>query len=988
MKKFILLISLFIGFALRMQAQTNVLIYSEDFETGAPGIALNDTGVGTNTGTNMWIINNNYTGTPTYPNTTDESVTSGGNISFAPHSKYLHIYDQPSGISSCNYNPTAASSRFVRITNGFCTLGLTNVKLTFFYLAQGSPTAYAEIYYSINNGPWTSAGTQYSSQTTWQYTIIQNPIFDNKNNVRFGIRWVNNAGSLPGAMSFGIDDIFLTGSFDNFTTNFNVIIDSIQPNPICQNFGMLIFYHLPVPICGNGFFEVQLSNSAGSFTTPTSLGIYMASNSNANGILWPTIPAATAPGSCYKIRIKYYFTDYALNFYSNATPCFEVQVCPNTITTQQPVVTMGGDSVCIGSVIDVPFYSTGVFLPGNNYIIQLSDSTGAFTGNMNILGSKPDTHTYDPLQGSPPGSVSGLINQNNQHIPNGCNYYIRVVSTNPVATGLQWGPFCIKHCDIETNHKLDIKACVNSTTGFDTTVYANIHYFDSSATAAVYNNPNNQFMLEVHSSQTFAVIPPVGGLGSIAASNDTTFHIHVPNATQLNTLGLSPGLYYVRIKATNSNHTWDANGTVIRLTIGAPADNLYIWQDPADSVLCVGDAVYFYPIPYNAGPPMNSTYQWYLNNAAWSTDAAIGILFNGAGVFNVSVRETNYGCPGPLTPNDVSLHVLAPPSPGLIGPIQVCKGDTAYYHITFHPDFYYEWNYSGGAMIDTSNNELYMRFDTAGVYTIDLLVLNKCGQTISHKNVIVYDYPNPTFTVIPPDICTGDSVTINYTGGSPTPLVFSWDLDGGSSSSGGNDPAQHATWSSPGQKWIILVVAAYSCHSKDTNFVNVTQTPIPAFTADSLCMDKPTYFTNNSQGNPASWVWNYGDGSPLDTTLNPSYTFPGSGSFNVTLKVTQGNCVDSLTKAISIEPCILPDLVVPNVFTPNGDGNNDLFKIDGLRYYPKSQLLVFSRWGNIVYKSDDYLNNWDGGNAADGVYYYILSLKNGKSFSGTVTIVR
>ncbi len=1067
MKKIALLFYAFMLIGFCAQAQTNILVYSENFENGAPSVVMNTTDVGSNTGSNMWIINNSYNGAPLYPNTTDESVTVGGTISFAPTSKYLHIYPQPSGITNCSYDPTAASDRFVRITGGMCTRGMSDVKLTFFYLCQGSPTAYGEIYYSVDNGPWTSTGTQYSSQAIWQYTIIQNPAFNNVNSLRFGIRWVNNAGSPPGEMAFGIDDIFVTGFFDNFVTNFNVIIDSVIPNPICQNFNPTIYYHLTVPICGSGFYEVQLSNAAGSFTTPTILDIYMFSNSMMSGTIpWSTIPSNTPPGSCYKIRIHYYFTDYSLNFYSNASPCFVVQQCPNTVSTLQPVVTMSSDSLCVGSVIDVPFYSTGVFLGTNKYIAQLSDSNGLFSGNLNVLGSATNSTTYDPALGSSPGSVSGLVNENNQPIPDGCNYYIRVISTNPAAVGTSWGPFCIKHCDIQTNHTLDIHACLTSTQGYDTTVYANIHFYDSVGNVSIYNPLNNQFMLEVHSSQNFAVIPPLGGLGSITADNDTTLHIHVPNATQLGTLGLQPGLYYLRIVATNSNHPWDVNGSLIRLLIGAPADDLWIWQDPPDSVLCVGDAIYFYPIPYNSGPPMNSTYQWYLNGSLFSSDAAIGILFNGAGNYNLTVQETNYGCPGPVVPNSVSLQVLAPPSVAIIGLSQVCLGDTLYYHVTFHPNYYYSWTVSGGQIIDTANNELYVLFDTEGVYTIDLLVLNQCGQAIGHRNIIVTAHPDATFTIMPDTICSGDKVLINYTGTSIAPLVYAWDFDGGNANPGGNLPGPHdVSWNNAGLHSVVLDISRYSCHTKDSNYIYVKQKPISNFHTDTVCYGTPTVFTDSTQGNPLTWLWNFGDGSPTSSLPSPSHLYANSGNYNVQLIVSNGDCTDTVGKTVVVSPpptftaetpaCIGAEytitytgnapsntiynwnfsdatvlsgsgagpytimwnnpgtfpislsltpnacpvtidsvlaqgclITIPNIITPNGDGINDVFKIKGLESFRNSQLFIYNRWGKLIYKNDDYKNEWDGGNHADGVYFYVLEMKSGTSYNGTITLMR
>jgi len=89
---------------------------------------------------------------------------------------------------------------------------------------------------------------------------------------------------------------------------------------------------------------------------------------------------------------------------------------------------------------------------------------------------------------------------------------------------------------------------------------------------------------------------------------------------------------------------------------------------------------------------------------------------------------------------------------------------------------------------------------------------------------------------------------------------------------------------------------------------------------------------------------------------------------------------------------VAPDMVIPNIFTPNNDGKNDLFVIKDLSSYPGSGLIVFNRWGNEVYHSDDYLNNWDGSGLAEGTYYYILSRKerNGSvtPFKGWVFIKR
>jgi len=75
-------------------------------------------------------------------------------------------------------------------------------------------------------------------------------------------------------------------------------------------------------------------------------------------------------------------------------------------------------------------------------------------------------------------------------------------------------------------------------------------------------------------------------------------------------------------------------------------------------------------------------------------------------------------------------------------------------------------------------------------------------------------------------------------------------------------------------------------------------------------------------------------------------------------------------------------MVIPNIFTPNNDGKNDDFVIKDLESYPGSQLLIFNRWGNEVYRADNYLNNWNGSGLAEGTYYYVL---NRRERSGSIT---
>jgi gliding motility-associated-like protein len=90
---------------------------------------------------------------------------------------------------------------------------------------------------------------------------------------------------------------------------------------------------------------------------------------------------------------------------------------------------------------------------------------------------------------------------------------------------------------------------------------------------------------------------------------------------------------------------------------------------------------------------------------------------------------------------------------------------------------------------------------------------------------------------------------------------------------------------------------------------------------------------------------------------------------------------------------VLKSLVIPNVFSPNGDGINDKWQILYLETYPGSTVDVYNRYGQIIFHSVGYSNPWDGTYKGKpvpaGTYYYIIDPKNGRSkYTGFVDVLR
>ena len=105
-----------------------------------------------------------------------------------------------------------------------------------------------------------------------------------------------------------------------------------------------------------------------------------------------------------------------------------------------------------------------------------------------------------------------------------------------------------------------------------------------------------------------------------------------------------------------------------------------------------------------------------------------------------------------------------------------------------------------------------------------------------------------------------------------------------------------------------------------------------------------------------------------------------AGSYEIYVRDSYG-CEFSLEHSIGYDA----EIFIPNVFTPNNDGYNDSFYIRNL---PESgtKVLVTNRNGYVVFESDNYNIDhlWDGGDAADGVYYYTISMPTGDIFKGWV----
>ncbi len=197
-------------------------------------------------------------------------------------------------------------------------------------------------------------------------------------------------------------------------------------------------------------------------------------------------------------------------------------------------------------------------------------------------------------------------------------------------------------------------------------------------------------------------------------------------------------------------------------------------------------------------------------------------------------------------------------------------------------------------------------------------------------------------------------------------------------------------------KYAVTGKDTYNCISTDTVIVSVLTQPKASFTLSTnevfAAPNQPaSILITNTSKDATKYVFNYGNGEPLvtATSLEPKtaiYQYPGIAT--VELVVYNGACADAYSLPIIIKKIDTTSIVkLPNVFTPNGDGDNDEFMIV-VKNAKTLHLTIFNRWGNPIHEITDTAPTWDGKIngylAAEGVYFYeyTIETQNGPPMKG------
>ena len=283
----------------------------------------------------------------------------------------------------------------------------------------------------------------------------------------------------------------------------------------------------------------------------------------------------------------------------------------------------------------------------------------------------------------------------------------------------------------------------------------------------------------------------------------------------------------------------------------------------------------------------------------------------------------------------------------------------------------------------------------AGIYTVSYEISSVCGDT-GLIDVTVNSLPNVSFVADVNEGCEPLIVNFLSTGDSSINCIWYFD-DGGTSTdclTTYNNYLYSGTYDVS-----LTVVDINNCENTFTElaFIDVYSLPVAAFTFSpqpTTIVDPFIYFIDESI-NANQWDWNFQVSS--SSVQNPIVDFENPGTYLISLLVTSiDGCTDFVSDTVLIENQSL--VYVPNAFTPNDDGVNEMFLpifngIDPVNYY----MYIFNRWGELIFDAHHLDIGWDGTckgvKSPEGVYVYKILARdeiNGESheYVGHVNLIR
>ncbi|WP_310396754.1 gliding motility-associated C-terminal domain-containing protein [Hymenobacter sp.] len=510
-----------------------------------------------------------------------------------------------------------------------------------------------------------------------------------------------------------------------------------------------------------------------------------------------------------------------------------------------------------------------------------------------------------------------------------------------------------------------------------------------------------------------SAISPSGGTGSYLyqweSSSDDRAWALVTGAT-LNTYTPGPltATTYYRLRVTSGTGSCAVATTgSVAVTVTAPLVAGVSLAAPPPA--CAGTPLTFTPVPTNGGAA--PTYQWSVNGApvAGGSTYSSAALANGDRV-QVRLTPSADACVTGTPTATVVVQLSPAETPAVTIQAQAAGPSCAGRPVAFAvatatgtgPAPQYQWQLNGadvpGATAATLSLPTARSGDRVRVRLTSSLACATAASVLSNElTVDLRPDPAPAVVVAPPaPACQGDAVRLRRqsqanAGANPT---YQW-LVNGTALAGAVDSVLTLTAPQDGQLVTLELRTTTACgqavtvRSAAVRVSVVARVDVDAGPNKEIVAGESVRLDGRANG-PYAVTWtpaaglDFSGGNPLQPRVSPTQTT----TYTLRGQVSAG-CSDESQVTVVVRPA----LRIPNAISPNGDGRNDTWEIDGIGEYPGNTVTVFNRWGGQVFRATGYNRGkeWNGKvsgqDAGVGTYYYVITLGNGKSYSGPLTVV-
>jgi gliding motility-associated-like protein len=673
-----------------------------------------------------------------------------------------------------------------------------------------------------------------------------------------------------------------------------------------------------------------------------------------------------------------------------------------------PVIT-GTTAVCNGNAANIQAspaglnyqWSTGATTPGiqpsiaGTYAVTVTDPNGctgttsqqitinqnptpAITGNFTVCDGTAGLLDAGNATGFTYSWSNGAITSAIQ--PTSAGVYTVIVTDNNGCTGT-----ASQTLTVNNNPSPAISGNTSFCAGSSVVLTVNGTY-----AAYQWNNGSTQQQATINNGGNFSVQVTDNNGCTGTAQYAVTMHplpqVSLPATVDLctgNSTTLNPGTFvsYSWSDGTTGN-TLNVTGTgsyAVTVTdvngcTGTAGSTVTIHSNPdpvisGDTSICDGENTILSVIGNYSG------YVW----TSGSTSALLPVTTGGS--YGVVVTN-QYGCTG-----QASFTVTQYPRPQvqITGNLEICEGENTTLAAVSDPAVYTWSTGSSTSSISTT---------AGGTYTV--IATNVYGCTKNATAVVTaHEKPDVSYNPVNMITCEELKFKFNNTSTHDPGSKFFWRFgDGGFSAE--RSPVH--VYPAPGDyNTSLRITTPYGCTDSTSEIISIQLPALPkadyAQSARVVSVFNSEISFQNKSNNAVRYKWSFGDGSSSEEE-NPTHIFDQVGTLKIKLHAfNEVECRDEFETTLEVVP-----FFVPNAFTPNNDGKNDVF-FDGVPYMniTSYDMKIFNRWGQLVYQTDSFLRPWDGSDAGgnpspEGLYTYMIKIVSIKGkyyeYPGTFSLIR